>query len=91
MKAFRIVAVVTLLAAWPGAAQWLKLTTPGVPRNADGKPNLTAPAPKLADGKPDLSGIWNPNPKYLRDSRKEFRRSTPPPCPGRSFSFPGKW
>src|SRR5450631_3136689 len=47
------------------SAQWLTNKTPNVPRNADGKPNLTAPAPKLADGKPDLSGIWNPNPKYL--------------------------
>jgi hypothetical protein len=38
-------------------AQWLTLKTPGIPRNADGKPNLTAPAPKLA-GKPDLTGLW---------------------------------
>jgi hypothetical protein len=47
------------------SAQWLTNKTPNVPRTADGKPNLTAPAPKLPDGKPDLSGIWNPNPKYL--------------------------
>lgn len=47
-------------------AQWLNVTTPGVPRLPDGKPNLQAPAPKLADGKPDLSGIWHsPTPKYL--------------------------
>jgi hypothetical protein len=38
--------------------QWLKYPTPNVPRAADGKPNLTAPAPRAADGKPDLSGIW---------------------------------
>ena len=52
---------------WPCAAsaQWLTNKTPNVPRTADGKPNLTAPAPKMADGKPDLSGIWNPNPRYL--------------------------
>ena len=31
---------------------------PDVPRNADGKPNLNAPAPRLANGKPDLSGVW---------------------------------
>jgi hypothetical protein len=43
----------------PLAAQWIKYPTPGIPRNADGKPNLTAPAPKTADGKPDLSGIWH--------------------------------
>src|SRR5437868_663369 len=73
MKVFRIAAIVILFAAWPVAAQWLKLTTPGVPRTADGKPNLTAPAPKLADGKPDLSGIWNPNPKYLRDLASDLK------------------
>lgn len=39
-------------------AQWLKYPTAGVPRTADGKPNLAAPAPRAADGKPDFSGIW---------------------------------
>jgi hypothetical protein len=43
----------------PSAAQWLNQPTPGLPRTADGKPNLTAPAPRAADGKPDLSGVWN--------------------------------
>jgi hypothetical protein len=38
--------------------QWLRYPTPDVPRKADGKPNLAAPAPKLPDGRPDLSGIW---------------------------------
>src|SRR5262245_4669777 len=41
-------------------AQWLDWRTPGIPRTADGKPNLTAPAPRTADGKPDLSGVWQP-------------------------------
>ena len=40
------------------SAQWLKYPTAGVPRTADGKPDLTAPTPKDADGKPDFSGIW---------------------------------
>jgi hypothetical protein len=49
-----------------GDAQWLNVPTPGIPRLADGKPNLNAPAPKTADGKPDLSGIWHaPTQKYL--------------------------
>src|SRR5580700_890884 len=39
-------------------AQWLNHPTPGVPRTADGKPNLSAPTPRAADGKPDLSGLW---------------------------------
>ena len=43
----------------PAAAQWLEIKTPGIPRTADGKPNMTAPTPKAADGKPDLSGLWN--------------------------------
>jgi len=39
-------------------AQWLKYKTPGIPRTADGKPDLSAPAPRMPDGKPDLSGFW---------------------------------
>jgi hypothetical protein len=38
--------------------QWLNHPTPGIPRTADGKPNLSAPAPRDASGKPDLSGLW---------------------------------
>ena len=41
-------------------AQWLGLRTAGIPRTADGKPNLTAPAPRTPDGKPDFSGLWQP-------------------------------
>ena len=43
----------------PVIAQWLRYPTAGIPRNADGTPNLTALAPRLPDGKPDLSGIWH--------------------------------
>ncbi|MBV9401931.1 MAG: hypothetical protein JO062_28415 [Bryobacterales bacterium] len=39
-------------------AQWIDHKAVGIPRTADGKPNLTAPAPKTADGKADLSGLW---------------------------------
>src|ERR1019366_5362739 len=39
-------------------AQWPPYVTPGVPKLADGKPNMDGPAPRTADGKPDLSGIW---------------------------------
>ena len=54
-------ALILLMGTTPVAApaQWLKFKTPGIPRSADGKPNLTAPAPKTADGRPDLSGLWN--------------------------------
>ena len=40
------------------AAQWPKHPTPGVPRKADGNPDLSAPVPRSAYGKPDLSGVW---------------------------------
>jgi hypothetical protein len=40
------------------SAQWPNYRVPGVPRTADGKPNLSAPAPRAPDGKPDLTGIW---------------------------------
>ena len=39
-------------------AQWLNHPTPGLPRLANGKPNLAAPAPRASDDKPDLTGVW---------------------------------
>ncbi len=55
-----LVTVGLALTLVPGVArgQWLKYPTAGVPRTADGKPNLSAPTPRLPDGKPDFSGIW---------------------------------
>jgi hypothetical protein len=59
------IAIWTSAASAPLAAQWLNQPTRGLPRTADGKPNLAAPAPRAADGKPDLSGLWNKiSPKY---------------------------
>ena len=60
--AWRFSIAVAMLAAWSVSdrlgAQWLNSPSPGVPRTADGKVNMAAPAPRLANGKPDLSGIW---------------------------------
>ncbi len=49
---------ILIIATLPLSAQWLHLPTPGIPRTADGKPDLKAPGPRTADGKPDLSGLW---------------------------------
>ena len=48
------------------AAQWLDRPWPGIPRTADGKPDLTAPAPRGPDGQPDLTGVWNGPPPVAR-------------------------
>jgi hypothetical protein len=52
-------AIILTASVTPLAAQWVQHRTPGIPRTADGKPNLTAPAPRTADGKPDLTGLWD--------------------------------
>src|SRR5690606_18763716 len=53
-----VLAACALLASWPLGAQWIDYPTAGVPRKADGSPDLEAPAPRTPDGKPDLSGLW---------------------------------
>ena len=58
---------VAAIAAALASGQWLNTPTTGVPRTADGKPDLNAPAPKAADGHPDLSGVWTPNSRPLQD------------------------
>src|SRR3989442_1764056 len=59
MKTIAFAILLSALAT-PLGAQWLKHPTPGIPRTADGKPNLTAPAPRTPDGTPDFSGLWQP-------------------------------
>jgi len=69
-----LLTTVILAASVPLAAQWLNQPTKGIPRTADGKPNLSAPAPRTADGKPDLSGLWNRiSPKYARNIAADLR------------------
>jgi hypothetical protein len=52
-------------------AQWPLHPKAGVPKLADGKVNLTAPAPRTPDGRPDLSGIW------MRTTRTEKPGTAP--------------
>jgi hypothetical protein len=69
-----LIAVMTVALSAPLAAQWLNHPTPGLPRTADGKPNLAAPAPRAPDGKPDLSGLWNKiSPKYSRNIAADLK------------------
>jgi hypothetical protein len=58
----RRIAIAVALSLLPVSlsAQWLDWPTPAIPRTADGKPNLTAPAPRTPEGKPDFSGLWSP-------------------------------
>src|SRR5690349_6955592 len=58
MSRWILILIAVVGTAIPLHAQWLHYPTPGIPRTADGKPNLSAPAPKTFDGKPDLSGVW---------------------------------
>ena len=65
-----VVGSALLLLAWspPASAQWFDFPTPGLPRTADGAPDLTAPTPRTPDGTPDLSGIWmTTDAKWLRN------------------------
>jgi hypothetical protein len=68
-----LVALIFVAGTMPAAGQWLDRPWPGIPRTADGKPNLTAPAPRGPDGKPDLNGVWNgPNPESIPDPAIEL-------------------
>jgi hypothetical protein len=66
----------------PASAQWLDIQKKGVPRNADGKPNVAAPVPRTSDGKPDLSGVW------LGDQWNPPGRRPNPPAAGKPEPVP---
>jgi len=53
-----LVLLTCVLGAAVCQAQWLSSPSPGIPRLADGKPDLNAAVPRTNYGKPDLSGVW---------------------------------
>jgi hypothetical protein len=77
-SAIGAVGVFVLATAMPSplGAQWPSYPTAGVPRLADGKPDLTAAPPRTPEGRPDLSGVWN----YA--GVLGFRGGPPPAPPG---------
>lgn len=64
---------VLCLAASSLHAQWVNYPTPGVPRTAGGKIDLSAPTPRTADGKPDLSGVWESDSGYFTDLARDLK------------------
>lgn len=72
MRTGLIVALLAVFLPLPAASQWLNYPDPRIPRTADGKPALTAPAPRAFDGKPDLSGVWHVESESLEEKRRLF-------------------
>jgi hypothetical protein len=72
MKAIAF-AILLSASTTPLEAQWLRHPTPGIPRTADGKPNLAAPAPRTPDGKPDLTGLWQRMSRYARNIATDLK------------------
>jgi len=72
MKTYLVVVLTVALSA-TAAAQWVNYRIPGVPRTADGKVDLTAPAPTTPDGKPDLSGTWESSAGYFGNLARDLK------------------
>ena len=75
MRRFTGAALIITTLSVSVSAQWPRREPAGVPKGADGKVNLVAPAPRAPDGKPDLGGIWEVSP------RREAPDSAPPGRP----------
>jgi hypothetical protein len=71
--AIPVAVAVLLLSSWL-QAQWLRIPTEGMPRTADGKPNLSAPAPRTPDGRVIISGLWRPTSRVIGDITVGMKR-----------------
>jgi hypothetical protein len=72
MKVLLMIAAFIVAASTDAHAQW-RARTAGIPRTADGKPNLSAPAPRTPDGKIDITGLWRPGAGYVGDIARDLK------------------
>ena len=80
-KALRVsLAAICLMLAVAANAQWPSYPWKRVPRTADGKVDLNAPAQRTSYGKPDLSGFWLPENevKYLLNLAADMKQEEIP-------------
>ena len=76
-----LAAAIVFLASAGAFAQWRNIPTDGVPRGANGAPNMAAPAPRTGSGKPDLSGIYQTDMKYFRNLAADIGLENVPMTP----------
>src|SRR5580693_2912363 len=79
-----LAAIAAMLALTGGArAQWEPYPWKRVPRTAEGKVELNAPAQRTAYGKPDLTGFWMPEDqvKYLLNLAADLKPEEVPLTP----------
>ena len=73
MKTIRVIVAVVFAMTTAVSAQWLKYPTTGIPRAADGKPDLSAPTPRHPNGKPVIAGLWRPAPGIVGDMTRGIK------------------